>query len=191
MRNVAIFFERNTLKLLMFIALFHSITTAGYCGWIADIYGPNDKVPKYVGIRYYADEAKGYKTIKGALEEIASKGVLKHLIGINISEVLREDSIFQEEIFTELRLSSLDELNAALQSSGNIHNPKIRTLYDHFATAVLQTPTITRINTELDSFGLRIFEASPEKLMIIEINGVKNFDAILYLKVGKNKKNRG
>lgn len=186
MRSLAIFFKRTTLYfLIIIILLFHLIVPAAYCGWIADIYGPHDKVPNYVGIRYYADDAKGYKTIKGALVEISSKGILKHLIGINISELLRGNAVFQKEIFTELRLNRFTELNAALQSSGNIHNPKIRALYDHFAQAVLQTATIKRINTELESFGLGIFEASPEKLTIIETNGEKNFDAILYLNVGR------
>ena len=185
MRSVAVFFERTTLSLIIIIVLFHLIVPTGHCGWVTDIYGPHDKVPEYVGIQYYADDAKGYKTIKGALVEISSKGILEHLIGINISELLRGDAVFQKEIFTELRLNSFNELNAALQSSGNIHNPKIRALYDHFARAVLQTATVNRINTELEPFGLRIFETYPEKLTIIEMNGAKNFDAILYLSVGR------
>ena len=74
--------------------------------------------------------------------------------------------------------------------SGYVYCPIIRALYDHFARAVLQTATVNRINTELEPFGLRIFETFPEKLTIIEMNGAKNFDAILYLSVGRKWKKR-
>jgi len=170
---------------VMVVVLFHLNVPSAFCGWIADIYGPLDKVPKYVGIRYYSDATKGYKTIKGALVEISNKGIMGHLIGINISELLLGNTAFQEEIFTELRLKSFSELNTALQSSGNIHNPKIRALYDPFARAVVQTATVKLINLELKYFGLRIVEASPEKLIIRETNGKKYFDAILYFTIGR------
>lgn len=169
----------------MFISLFQSIISSGYCGWSADIYDPDDKVPKYVGIRYDSDITKGHKTIKGALLEISNKEKIDHLSGINISELLESDSTFQKEILSELRLHNSVELDEAFRSSGNIHNPKVRALYAPFTNAVLHTTLVKMINVELKSFGLRIVEASPEKLTIKEKNGKKYFIAILYLAIGR------
>ncbi len=171
--------------LFIFVVLLHLNVSSATAGWIAEIYGSHNKVPKYVGIQYYADDAKGHKTIKGALDEISSKEILNHLLGINVSELLLGDDAFQNEILSELRLRSLNLLNDALKSAGNMHNPKMRALYSPFAKAVLHTATVKRINEELGPFGLKIVEASPEKLTIIERKGVKYLDAILYLKIGR------
>lgn len=166
------------------VALLHLSVPAASAGWIADIITYN-KVLESVGIRYSADDAKGYKTIKGALDEILSKEILDRLDYINISELLQGNAAFQKEIFSELRLRSLTQLNAALQSAGNMGNPKIRALYDPFAKAVLHTATVKLINEELEPFGIRIVEASSEKLTLLEGNRVKYFDAILYLYIGR------
>ena len=166
------------------VTLLHLSVPAASAGWIADIYTYN-KVLESVGIRYSADDAKGYKTIKGALDEILSKDILDRLDYINISELLQGNAAFQKEILSELRLRSLTQLNAALQSAGNMGNPKIRALYGPFAKAVLHTATVKLINEELGPFGIRIVEASSEKLTLLERNEVKYFDAILYLYIGR------
>jgi hypothetical protein len=66
-----------------------------------------------------------------------------------------------------------------------MNNPKMRALYYPFAGAFLQTATVKWLNRKLASYGLGISEAFPEKLTIIETNGGKMFDAILYLSIGR------
>ena len=171
--------------MVMFVLFFNVNIPSGYCGWITDIHKPGDTVSEYIGIRYDSDVTKGHKKIKSAFLELSNKEKIDRLSGINISELLESDTTFQKEILSELRLNNSLELDEALLSSGNIHNPKVRNLYAPFANAVLHTTRVKLINAELKSFGLKIDEASPEKLAIKETNGKKYFIAILYLTIGR------
>lgn len=181
MRNIFTILKKSILFSVMFVLFIRS----GYCGWITEIYKPGDPLSEYIGIRYDADSTKGHKIIKSALLELSNKEKINNLSGINISERLESDTTFQKEILSELRLNNAPELDEALRSSGNIHNPKVRDLYVPFTNAVLHTSLVKQINTELTSFGLKIVEVSPEKLAIKERNGKKYFIAILYLSVGR------
>jgi hypothetical protein len=177
--------KKSTLFLVMFVLFCNLNFPSGYCGWITEIRKPGDPLSEYIGIRYDSDSIKGHKTIKCALLELSDKEKINNLSGLNISELLESDTTFQKEIFSELRLNNSPELDEALRSSGNIHNPKIRALYAPFTNAVLHTTLVKRVNAELKSFGLKIVEVSPEKLAIKETRGKKYFIAILYLAIGQ------
>lgn len=77
------------------------------------------------------------------------------------------------------------ELEQALQSAGNMHNPKMYSLAQPFAKAILQTPTVTKIDAALALYELRIAKAAFEKFEIRKDAAGPRFYGALSLTVGK------
>ncbi len=177
----------NTIAYVIFIlAFFHFSSYSSEAGWVVHYY---KRTSWHTSITYYADsdfkKESNYNSLKDALDEIHSNGKIKLLEYIGMSWLLRERLIFQDEIFTELRRIAPVKLKAAFKSAGNMHNPKMKALRESFSEAVLATATVKRIDKTLNSYGFKINGVSHEKLTLNNINGEKQFDAILTLEIGK------
>lgn len=127
-----------------------------------------------------------YATFHQALEHIASQVEISSLRGVILSDLLHDSTEFQQEIFAGLKKRVPTALNTALQSSGNLHNPAMIALQEHFADTVLLTPTVKQFEDELKQYGLSITAAVYEKLVLPEKDGRRYFAAMLWLMVEKH-----
>ena len=95
---------------------------------------------------------------------------------------------FQKELFAWLKREAPRELQAALKSSGNLHNPKLEPLRKPFDRAVMATSAVQRINTVLAPHNLKVAGAAYEKFMLPKEEGrERRFWCIFYLRVGPAK----
>jgi hypothetical protein len=173
---------RNIPCIVSFAFLIHFNCTTAFAGWVVHLRPSTSSLPESASISYSANVEEGHELINGAIEQLIKEGKLNLLKALHVSWLL-DDPVFQAEIFSVLRLNNPTQLEAALQSAGNMHNPKMQAMYEPFANAVLATDTVKKIDKALNSYGLKIEHAPHEKLMLIEADGVKQFDAILWLSV--------
>lgn len=78
---------------------------------------------------------------------------------------------FQAQVLDALQKRAPKPLATALKSAGNMHNPAMVALREHFNLAVMDTPTVRAYNDDLTPYGLRIDKASHEKLAFLRQDG--------------------
>jgi len=161
-------------------------TSTGFAGWTSSVRPDDDRFsPARASIAYVEDG--GLPAFKDALNKLAQSDHIQRLEFIELHWLV-SDSTFQHEVFSALEQSVPRELDAAKRSAGNMHNPKMTALRAPFAQAVLATPTVTKINTELARFGLRVSRIDQEKLSLIrDDKGQQQFICFLWLIVSPTK----
>ncbi len=122
-----------------------------------------------------------------SLDEIIKKIELnKTLKGIFLGRLLHlYSNELQSEINTYLKANYPNELKEALESAGNLHNPKIVALREPFKEAVSHTSFIKELGTSLKNYNYKIGGISLEKFFLIKKDEVINFDALTWLEVKK------
>lgn len=69
------------------------------------------------------------------------------------AEVFLSDDILQNELQTLLKKVHPNEMDAALKSSGNVHNPKLSFLYSALRPAIRDTPSMQKLSRIAQSYG--------------------------------------
>ncbi|MEW6076183.1 MAG: hypothetical protein AB1724_00035 [Thermodesulfobacteriota bacterium] len=164
--------------IVLLVILLHFKANIAFAGWEVQQSG----FDSLCILQYYSSTEVGHKLLAGALEELKKEGKLNQLTSLFVVELL-DDSVFENEILSLLQKNNPTELEAALRSAENMHNPKVIALRDAVNNAVFGTATVEKINKELNSYGLNVLSASHEKLTIYEKDGVKHFFAFLWLSI--------
>ncbi|GEA10366.1 hypothetical protein [Alteromonas sp. KUL49] len=92
-----------------------------------------------------------------------------------------DDVTFQKEIHEFLKTNYPQLHNEALNSAGNVHNPKVIALRIPFQEALMASSLVTRINAALESRCERVVSASYEKFTIRKSNGKPVYSAMVWL----------
>lgn len=155
------------------------ITLPLHAGWLVPADGGR--------IKYTVEEDVGHATFDGALKELSASGRIRRLDGINGFELFSEEN-FQTELFSGLERDAPRELKGAMESAGNMHNPKMHQLRKLFERTLLGTPTITKLNASLAAYGLTISQLSCEKFELRRPNENSNhrFYGSLWLTVTRS-----
>ncbi len=133
-----------------------------------------------VYIKYGHD---GFGDFKTALDAI---GQSKTLLSLYMGRLVQIDSdTLQPDIMAYLKRNYPGDLNLALSSAGNPHNPKVIALHDAVKEAVLHTRFFKGLNDILHRYGYRIKSVSFEKFFLIKETGSVRFDAMTWLDIGK------
>ncbi len=115
----------------------------------------------------YSPESNGsFPNVSAALKHTESSGKLQRLDQVTLTRLLWSPS-FQSEIFSCLRNSAPEKLDAALRSSGNLNNPHMVALAKALPKALQCTPTVRQISSEFSPFGLRLGNISVEKVSFV------------------------
>ena len=102
-----------------------------------------------------------YKEMKKALKELSDSGRIRNMKWLGVD--LLGDEKFQKELSDCLERDARRELKEALESFGNMHNPKMNQLWKPFQKAFSATPTISKFNASLATYGLTISKVGCEK----------------------------
>jgi len=157
-------------------------TSTSFAGWVASVYPEHPVDPGMAGIAYVADKSKGHAAFSGALKQLRDEGKLNRLKLIGLQPFI-QDADYQKDLFSVLERNSPKPLQEALQSAGNMNNPKMSPLYTPFMEAVLDTSVVRNIRRELAAEGLKVRRASGEKLELIKDQGQRRFTCSLYLEI--------
>jgi len=122
-------------------------------------------------ISYSFDREKRLLSLDDALKELSDSGRIQSLNHI-FAHALVDDDTFQKELFEGLQRNAPRQLTEALESSGNMHNPKMIALAKPFAEVVMTTPTVIGFNNKLVPYGLKIEKGSFEKLELRKSSSV-------------------
>jgi hypothetical protein len=142
------------MKPASFLALLFFTTgmVTTHAGWIVGEHA----------ISYSRQQGVGYATFEEALKKLVDDKHVQALDTIFAYDLLGEES-FQKEIFARLEHDAPRKLKAALDSKGDIHNPKVLQLWKPFEKAVLATSILQKINSALAVQGLGITRVGCEK----------------------------
>jgi len=166
-----------TRFILCFLATI-SFASAGDC-WRIET-DPADSTRGILGI-----SREGYVSLDEAIQNFpaeAPRAVLVHIwTGLFFSRDLKS----QEEIRDYLKIHFPVLLASALQSSGNLHNPRVTPLREPFEKAVLSTSFVHATDLELAKIGYKISRVSSEKFFIDK--KTKTFFADIWLMTEKNR----
>ncbi len=94
-----------------------------------------------------------------------------------------QSDTIQADLRHHLEMHHPRELQEALESAGNLHNPALTALRKPFESALLKTRFVASINAQLLPHGYRIAGVSFEKFFIIKDSNPPEFDALIYLSV--------
>ncbi len=168
--------------LAAFLACF---TQAAFAGWTNEVLAADDRfAPGRANILY--DPHRGALTFKDALTELVKKGHGKRIETITLHWLV-DDSAFQEEVFTSLERIAPRALAEAKRTAGE--TPKwITALRKVLNEAVMATPTVKSINSELAAVGLHVSGAEHEKLTLSVENGQHRLKCFLWLAVTPTKR---
>lgn len=99
------------------------------------------------GVCFAVKQALGESFIVNVASNILMReSKRKRVIDIHFSaELFLEDSILQKELQSELMLQYPDEFAEVLKSAGNMHNPKLRFLYDATSVALKRTGLMQKL----------------------------------------------
>ena len=107
----------------------------------------------------------------------------KSLDQISFMHFFQKDATVQKELLGQFKKDHPDLLRAALASGGNLHNPKVRPLRAVFPEALLETPTVKKIDRALGAVGYKIAEVSFEKFSIDKTKDPVTFFSFVMLKI--------
>ncbi|RBP37761.1 hypothetical protein DES53_113144 [Roseimicrobium gellanilyticum] len=137
-------------------------------------------LPAQVVFVWVPGPAAEYPTMAVALQDVADDGKLNQLRLLSVTKLLSDDN-FQKEVFQQLEAIAPKDLKEALESAGNMHNPKMTALRPSFEKAVLTTPTVLRFKEDLARHQLEIAGASCEKFSFATTGGSKRVFGFLTL----------
>lgn len=140
----------------------------------------SDGLPAQVVFVWIPGPRAEYPTMASALQDVADDGKLHQLRLLSVSHLLSDEN-FQKEIFQQLEVIAPKELKEALESAGNMHNPKMNLLLPSFEKAVLATPTVLRFKEDLARHRLEIARVSCEKFSFASSEGARRFHCFLSL----------
>ena len=98
---------------------------------------------------------------------------------------LGKNSKIQEELHQYMAKNYPDEHMEALNSAGNMHNPKVRALRKAFQEAILSTSFSKEVNTKLSARCEEITSTSYEKFIISKRDIQPSYEAIVWLSTKK------
>ena len=130
-----------------------------------------------VGSEPFSPDLKGLEKLLAAQKDDVT---YRHLCFWNYLEA---DAVIQEELMESFKETYPSELDAALRSLGNMHNPKVRPLSSHFSECLLRTPSVQKINALFHEHGYEISSTVHEKFRIEKDADKVRFKAIVWLKV--------
>lgn len=117
-------------------------------------------------------------------EVVASEKRQLHSLDMGRLVQLEPDTI-QTDIMSYLSKNYPQELKEALNSAGNMHNPKMIALRKPFEEALLNTLYVKTINEILEPHDYKIAGVSFEKLFLIKEEDSILFDALTWFKIGQ------
>lgn len=172
------------MKVIAFLILAGAAQSA-QAGWLARVLPETDPYsPGRAIINFSSDPREGHATFGEALDELTENGHAPRLELITLHGFLKHSPQFGQEIVSALQALAPAALAEARRSAGNMHNPKMVALGQPFDRAVLATPTVRAFDEALERVGLRIAEASHEKLMILGEANSRHLDCFfVYLVV--------
>ena len=172
------------MKVIAFLIL-ASFAQGAQAGWLARVLPQTHSYsPGRVIINFSSDPGEGVATFGEALSELAKTGHAQRLDLITLHGLLQHSPPFEREIAAVVQSSAPREWAEATKSAGNMHNPKVVALGPLFDRAVLAAPTVRTLSRDLERVGLRIAEASHEKLMIVGEGNDRHLDCFfVYLTV--------
>ena len=137
---------------------------------------PHYSKPDTVNIVYNGKSLEDLKpVITGIPSTIKLDGIyLRRLVKIKSKNL-------QNDIMNFLNKNYPVELEQALASSGNMHNPKLKAIKEPLKLAVLDSTYVKEINRILNSICYTINDVSFEKLFIIKNESTSMFDAMTWL----------
>ena len=168
------------------LILFSLVATSAQAGWDSRI-NPidSDFKPGSASIRYIEGDEYGHTTFHGAFNELQEAGNLD-LLEMIIMHGQVVKPTFQSEIIKALEEHAPREFAEAMESAGNMHNPKLVPLNGVLDEIVLLTPTVVKIDAQLAQVGLGVVRASHEKLMLLRVEGELVIAFFLYLIVAES-----
>ncbi|MRX28654.1 hypothetical protein [Kangiella sp. HZ709] len=116
--------------------------------------------------------------IKDALISISPKVCLKHF---RIGYQLDKDIELQSELHAFLLKNHSKLYSEALDSTGNMHNPKVIALHQAFNKALLSTSLVSKLNSALSARNEQILSVSFEKFTVNKSAANTQFNAIVWL----------
>lgn len=140
----------------------------------------SDGLPARVVFVWIPGPAAEYPTMAAALQDVADDGKLDQLRLLSVSHLLSDDN-FQKELFQQLETIAPKELKEAMESAGNMHNPKMDALRPGFEKAVFATPTVSQFKEDLARHRLEIARVSCEKFSFASSGNTKRFACFLSL----------
>ncbi len=120
--------------------------------------------------------------LRAALVEYAARADIRRLDAM-VAHRLVDDRAFQRELAAALRRSAPRELTAALESSGNMHNPRVVPLRAHVEQSILETPTLQALEAVLSTHGLGFARAGIEKFVVTGPPEEPLFSFMLFLRI--------
>ena len=152
--------------------------------WDVTIFPEDSKVnpPGAAVIRYTTSSANDNLEFPDAIEELIEIGKLSELKYVTL-HALVPTATFQTQLFVALRRRAPKQLDEALASSGNMHNPALEPLRMELEGAILTMPIVRDIDTALANVGFRISAASFEKLLLIQEEDDTEIQIMLWLSV--------
>lgn len=129
-------------------------------------------------IRGYPE--KGIETFDEAVEAVPEGAWIQYVrFG---SGMWRDETHLQRDILAYLRTHYPVELERALASSGNLHNPAVKALGRPLAEAVGASRFVARLGRVLEGRCHRIVDISHEKLLIFQGQGAPALSALIWLR---------
>jgi hypothetical protein len=152
----------KSASIIAVLQLTSVVTSFSADSWVASV------ATGRASIEYSAHSIPGehaHATLDRALRELAAHDRVLALREISARDLL-QDQVFQRELFSALEAEAPGELHEALSLTGGARPPKMARLWKPFERAVLATPTIRKVNSRLDAFGLQVSGISFEQLEI-------------------------
>lgn len=165
----------HVLRYITFIFLLFCSSLSYSDEWRWEVYHGNDDSAGIFASR------EGFRTLEEAVKSISKSTWIKFVRVPSLQDL----SSFQEELHSYMSENYPDELKEALQSAGNMHNPKIVRLRNAFEEAILNSEYVKNINLEFRSRCEKISSASFEKFTIIKKETTPTYWALLWLTTEK------
>lgn len=152
--------------------------------WDVTIFPEDSKAnpPGAAIIQYTTSSANDNLGFPDAIEELREIGKVSELKYVTL-HALVPTAEFQKQLFVALRRRAPKQLDEALASSGNMHNPALEPLRMELEGAILTMPIVRDIDTALANVGFRITAVSFEKLLLIQEENETEIKIMLWLSV--------
>lgn len=121
--------------------------------------------------------SEGYSSLKEAIGSVPQSSWIKHISASNLLEQPR----LQKSVLSYLQTNYPNELEIALSSAGNMHNPSIIQLRDAFKEAILNSEYVKEITSYFVGRCEKIKAVSIEKFVIYKEADKPHFSSFLWL----------
>lgn len=126
----------------------------------------------------------GFDSLTDAVLQFPNQAPQARLTHIWIGLTADHDALAQKEIVGYLQQHYPKELKAAMESAGNMHNPKVIPLRKPFEEALLSTTFVKNLQADLAKIGYEVSGVSTEKFSFIK--QTNSFSADTWLMTKKN-----